>query len=49
MLSRFGLSGDDLSVHLVEISKELSVEQEKKLCNGEVSEQGEFLYFEKKF
>lgn len=39
VLSQFGLSGNDLSVHLVEVSKELSVEQEKKLCNGVLSDQ----------
>ncbi|KAG0721244.1 Protein arginine methyltransferase NDUFAF7, mitochondrial [Chionoecetes opilio] len=39
VLSRFGLSGEDISLHLVEVSEELSVKQEKKLCNGESSSQ----------
>ena len=43
MLNRFGLSGDDLSVHLIEVSEELSVKQENILCNGLSSSKGEFV------
>ncbi|KAK8375002.1 hypothetical protein O3P69_010967 [Scylla paramamosain] len=34
VLKNFGLYGDNLSVQLIEVSEELSVKQEKKLCNG---------------
>ncbi|XP_063872643.1 protein arginine methyltransferase NDUFAF7, mitochondrial-like isoform X2 [Scylla paramamosain] len=34
VLKNFGLYGNNLSVQLIEVSEELSVKQEKKLCNG---------------